>query len=114
MFNDSLEGSNSRMYAIVETGGLQYRVEEGDVIRVPMLVGEPGGSHELDRVLAIGGDEQRIGKPVVEGAKVQTTVVSHGKGEKAIIFKKKKRTDYYLKRGHRQDFTELKIEKIIV
>lgn len=102
------------MYAVVETAGLQLRVEEGDVIKLPALVGEPGGSHEFDRVLVIGGEENRVGKPVVEGAKVQATVLSHGKGEKTIIFKKKKRTDYYLKRGHRQDFTELKIEKIIV
>ncbi len=102
------------MYAIVETGGLQFRVEEGDKIKVPMLVGQPGGSYELERVLMVCGEETRVGKPVVEGAKVQTIVVSQGKSEKAIIFKKKKRTDYYLKRGHRQDFTELKIEKIVV
>lgn len=102
------------MYAVVETAGLQFRVEEGDVIKVPAHFGEPGGSHEFDRILAIGGEETRVGKPTVEGAKVQATVLSHGKGEKAVIFKKKRRTDYYLKRGHRQDFTELKIEKIIV
>jgi len=102
------------MYAIVETAGLQFRVEEGDVLKVPMLVGQPGGSHEFDKVLMIGADEDRIGKPVVEGAKVQATILSHGKSKKVIIFKKKKRTDYYLKRGHRQDCTELKIEKIIV
>jgi len=102
------------MYAIVETAGLQFRVEEGDVIKVPVLVGQPGGGHEFDKVLLIGGDQPKVGKPVIDGAKVQTTVLSQGKSKKAIIFKKKKRTDYYLKRGHRQDFTELKIEKIIV
>ena len=66
------------------------------------------------KYLLIGGDQPQVGKPVVEGAKVQTIVLSQGKSKKVIIFKKKKRTDYYLKRGHRQDFTELKIEKIIV
>ncbi len=102
------------MYAIVETAGLQFRVEEGDVIKVPMLIGEPGAGHEFDRVLMIGDDDSRVGQPVVGGAKVQATILSQGKSDKAIIFKKKKRTDYYLKRGHRQDFTELRIEKIIV
>jgi large subunit ribosomal protein L21 len=102
------------MYAIVETAGLQFRVEEGDVLKVPMLVGQPGGSHEFDKILMIGGDENRIGTPTVAGAKVQATIIGHGRSAKVIIFKKKKRTDYYLKRGHRQDVTELKIEKIII
>ena len=102
------------MYAIVETAGLQFRVEEGDLLKVPMILGQPGGSHEFDKVLMIGGEEDRIGTPAVAGAKVQATILSHGKSDKVIIFKKKKRTDYYLKRGHRQDVTELKIEKIIV
>lgn len=103
------------MYAVIETGGLQYRVAEGDTVRLPKLVGEPGATCELDRVLLISGEnENRIGKPLVEGAKVEAVVLSHGKSEKVLIFKKKKRTKYRRMRGHRQDYTELKIGKIVV
>jgi len=102
------------MYAIIEASGLQFRVAEGDVIRVPMLIAEPGSSHQIDKVYLVGGEKTQVGKPIVEGAKVETVVVAHGKGEKAIIYKKKKRTKYRRTRGHRQDYTDLKIERISV
>jgi large subunit ribosomal protein L21 len=103
------------MYAVVEAGGLQYRVAEGDIVRLPMLVAEPGAKYDLDRILLIAGEnEQRVGKPVVEGARVEAMVLTQGKSEKVLIFKKRKRTKYRRFRGHRQDYTDLKIEKIVV
>lgn len=103
------------MYAIVEAGGLQYRVAEGDVIRVPMHVAQPGEAFAIERVLLVGdADSSRIGKPHVEGARVETTVVAQGRGEKVLVFKKKRRTKYRKMRGHRQDYTDLKVAKIVV
>ena len=102
------------MYAIIATGGKQYKVAEGDVIRVEKLGVEEGqSSYTFDRVLAVGGEELKIGNPTVEGASVDATVlVPDGKGKKVIVYKYKRKTGYHKKNGHRQHFTEVKIDKI--
>ena len=103
------------MYAIIETGGKQYRVSEGDVIRVEKLRAQEGETVELDRVLAVSdGEKLMVGQPVLENAKVTTTVLKHGKGKKIIVFKYKPKKNYRRKKGHRQPYTEIKIEKIEV
>lgn len=100
------------MYAIVETGGKQYRIEEGKEIKVEKLTGEPGTEVVLDKVLAIGGAEVKVGQPFVEGAKVSCEIMNHGRAKKVIVFKKKRRKDYQKKQGHRQDFTTIKVKAI--
>jgi large subunit ribosomal protein L21 len=98
------------MYAIVETGGKQYRVSEGDVISVERLKAEAGEEVAFDKVLVLGeGGEIRIGTPYVEAAQVFGKVVEHGKGEKVIIFKYKSKKDYRKKQGHRQPYTMIEI-----
>jgi large subunit ribosomal protein L21 len=100
------------MYAVIRTGGKQYRVVKDDVISVEKLVGEPGATIELGDVLAIGdGATLTTGAPI-SGASVSATVVEHGRGDKIIIFKKKRRHNYRRKNGHRQAFTKLRIETI--
>ncbi len=101
------------MYAIVETGGFQFNVKQGDRIRAPKLELEPKQKLVLDRVLFIGGEQPQVGSPYVEGARVEAEVIGSGKEEKVLVFKKKRRTKYRRTRGHRQDFTEIKIEKIV-
>lgn len=102
------------MYAIIETGGKQYKVKEGDVIRVEKLDAEPGETLEISRVLAIVEDDNKVvvGRPVVEGAKAVLKVQEHGKGEKIIVFKYKPKKNYRKKQGHRQPFTQVVVEKI--
>lgn len=101
------------MYAIIETGGKQYRVSEGDVIRVEKLDAPVGETVLAEKVLAVGnGSELKVGTPVVEGAKVSLKVQSHGKGEKIIVFKYKPKKNYRRKQGHRQPYTEVLVEKI--
>lgn len=101
------------MYAIIATGGKQYRVQEGDVIYVEKLNAEVEASVELNDVLAIGKEEGLVvGKPVVEGAKVVAKVLEQGKGKKVIVFKYKPKKDFRKKNGHRQMYTKLQIEKI--
>lgn len=101
------------MYAVIKTGGKQYRVTEGDTLRVEKLLGEKGTSIELNDVLAIGeGENMRVGTPVVEGAKVIAEIIGQGKAKKVLIFKKKRRKGYAKKQGHRQSFTSLKIQEI--
>ncbi|MDN5332590.1 MAG: large subunit ribosomal protein [Tepidanaerobacteraceae bacterium] len=103
------------MYAIIETGGKQYRVSEGDVIRVEKLCAQEGETVELDRVLVVSdGEKLMVGRPVLENAKVTATVLKHGKGKKIIVFKYKPKKNYRRKKGHRQPYTEIKIEKIEV
>ncbi|SHM61850.1 LSU ribosomal protein L21P [Caldanaerovirga acetigignens] len=103
------------MYAIIETGGKQYRVSEGDVIRVEKLSAQEGEMIELDQVLAVSdGEKFMVGQPVLENAKVKATVLKHGKGKKIIVFKYKPKKNYRRKKGHRQPYTEIKIEKIEV
>ena len=101
------------MYAIVETGGKQYRVSEGDLITVERLDAEVGSKVELDRVLLLGeGDDLKIGTPYIDGAAVIAEVVEIGKAKKVIIFKYKSKKDYRKKQGHRQPYTMLKIESL--
>ena len=101
------------MYAVIETGGKQYRVQEGDVISVEKLSAEAGDKVTLDKVLLLNDDKAvKIGAPYVEGAKVEATVVGNGKGDKVIIFKYKAKKDYRKKQGHRQPYTMLTIDAI--
>jgi large subunit ribosomal protein L21 len=102
------------MFAVIRTGGKQYRVAKDDVIRVEKLAGEPGATVTLDDVLLVGGDgaEPRAGTPVLAGASVTAELVQHTRGDKVIIFKKKRRHNYRRKNGHRQDLTVLRITGI--
>ena len=102
------------MYAVVETGGKQYRVTVGQTIEVEKLPFAVGEKVELDRVLLVAnGDEVKVGQPTIKGAKILATVVEHGKGKKIIIFKYKPKERYRRKKGHRQAYTRLRIEKIV-
>ena len=99
-------------YAIIRSGGKQFRVAEGETVRVPSLNEEAGKSVEFD-VLVVGGDnETRVGAPTVDGARVAGTIVEHGRGDKIIVFKKKRRKQYKRTQGHRQNYTAVKIETI--
>ena len=100
------------MYAIIATGGKQYKVSEGDVIRVEKLGKEAGESVTFDNVLAVNNGELTIGSPIVEGASVSASVVKEGKARKVIVYRYKRKTGYHKKNGHRQSFTEVKIDKI--
>lgn len=101
------------MYAIIKTGGKQYRVNEGDVIWVEKLPTAEGEKVSFDEVLLIGGDgEIKTGAPVISGASVEGTVLKNGKAKKVIVFKYKPKKDYRKKQGHRQPYTQVKIEKI--
>ena len=100
------------MFAVIETGGKQYKVSEGDVIFVEKLGVEDGAEYTFDKVLAIGGDKTVIGTPVVEGASVEAKVVAQGKAKKVIVFKYKPKKGEKTKQGHRQPFTKVQIEKI--
>lgn len=102
------------MYALVEIGGLQFRVEEGGKVKVPKLSAAPQDKVEIDKVMLLSGEEGVVvGHPYVSGAKVQATVSEVGKDPKVIVFKFKRRVKYRRKRGHRQDFTQLAIDKIV-
>jgi large subunit ribosomal protein L21 len=99
-------------YAIIRTGGKQFRVAEGQTVRVPSLDKRAGDTVEFD-VLVVGGDnETKVGAPVVDGARVAGTVVEHGRGDKIIVFKFKRRKQYKRTQGHRQDYTAVKIDSI--
>ena len=102
------------MFAIIRADGRQYRVAKGDVIRFDRMKAEPGDQFETGQVLAIAEEDNKlkIGSPVVEGAKVEGTVLQHGKDKKIIVFKRKRRKTYRRKYGHRQDHTLVKIDKI--
>ena len=101
------------MYAVVEIGGSQLKVAQGDRIRVNRMQGEVGEKITLERVLLLAGEgEPRVGAPVVDGASVEASILAHGKAKKVIVFKMKRRKDYRRRNGHRQPFTELKIESI--
>jgi len=101
------------MYAIIRTGGKQYQVAAGDILRVEKLHGEVGDTVELSDVLmVVDGETVKVGRPVVDGVKVTAKIAEQGRAKKVIVFKKKKRQGYRLKKGHRQHFTALKIENI--
>ena len=101
------------MYAVIETGGKQYRVEPGDVIDVERFGGADGNEVRFDRVLMVTGDDgAQFGSPVVEGALVKASLVGEVRGPKIRVFKKKKRTTYRKSRGHRQDLVRVRIEGI--
>lgn len=101
------------MYAIIETGGKQYKVSEGDVVQVERLEASVGETIEIDRVLLIGGNENiTTGKPYIESAKVKAQVVSMDRDKKIVVLKKKRRKGYRKKQGHRQERTGLKIVQI--
>jgi large subunit ribosomal protein L21 len=99
-------------YAIIRSGGKQFRVSAGETVRVPTLGEQAGASVEFD-VLVVGGDnETKVGSPIVDGARVAGTVVEHGRGDKIIVFKKKRRKQYKRTQGHRQNYTAVKIDTI--
>jgi large subunit ribosomal protein L21 len=102
------------MYAVIQTGGKQYRVQEGDVVRVECLPVEAGETVEFDRVLAVGGDEDtRIGTPTVDGARVSGTVLRHGRAAKIRVYTFKRRQNSNRRtKGHRQGFSEVRIDGI--
>ncbi len=103
------------MFAVIKTGGKQYKVAPGDVIRVEKLAGEPGEAVELSEVLLVAREgDLWVGTPVVEGARVRATILEQGRSRKIIVFKKKRRKNYKRKRGHRQYYTVLKIDEIVV
>jgi len=103
------------MYAVIKSGGKQYRVAPGETLTVEQLPADVGAQVVLDQVLMIGdGDNVRLGQPVVAGATVKATVVAHGRGEKVQIFKMRRRKHYQKHQGHRQNYTELKIDDIVV
>ena len=101
------------MYAIVHTGGKQYKIQEGETLRVEKLAGDVGSEVLFDRVLMVGdGENVSIGQPVVENAAVKGHIVEQGKAKKILVFKYKRRKRYRRKQGHRQQFTAVKIDKI--
>jgi large subunit ribosomal protein L21 len=100
------------MYAVIKTGGKQYRVSEGDTIRVEKLAGDVGATVELGEVLMLGGDQVSIGKPILSGARVTARIVAQDRAKKIIVFKMKRRKNYRRKQGHRQPYTELKVTGI--
>jgi large subunit ribosomal protein L21 len=100
------------MYAIIATGGKQYKVSEGDVIKVERLDANVGESYTFDQVLAVNDGQMKVGNPTVEGAVVEASVVSEGKGKKVIVYRYKRKTGYHKKNGHRQYYTEVKIDTI--
>ena len=97
------------MYAVVRTGGKQYRVAKDSVLKVETLTGDVGSKLTLGEVLMLGGDTPKLGAPLVKGASVECEILEHGQGEKVIAFKKKRRKNTHRKRGHRQHFTKVKV-----
>ena len=100
------------MFAVVRTGGKQYKVAQDDVLSIEKVAGDVGAELKLGEVLVIGGETVKTGAPLVEGASVTAEILRQGKGEKVIAFKKKRRKNTHRKRGHRQSFNEIKITAI--
>jgi large subunit ribosomal protein L21 len=100
------------MFAVIRTGGKQYKVAKDDVLSVEKLAGDVGSALTLGEVLLVGGDAPKTGAPLVSGASVSAEILEQGKGEKVIAFKKKRRKNTHRKRGHRQSFTKIKITGI--
>ena len=101
------------MYAIIATGGKQYKVSEGDKVRVEKLDAEVGSQVEFDQVLLIGGETAAVGNPTVAGAKVVGEVTAQNRGKKVIVYKYKPKKGYHKKNGHRQCYTEVEIKSIV-
>ena len=102
------------MYAVIQTGGKQYRVKSGEQLRIEALATEVGAAVSFDRVLMLGeGDGVRVGAPYVSGAAVKATVLAHGRGEKLRIFKLRRRKHSQKTQGHRQSYTEVRIDEIV-
>jgi large subunit ribosomal protein L21 len=102
------------MYAVIQTGGKQYRVKSGEQLKVELLAAEVGATVSFDRVLMLGeGEGVKVGAPFVTGAAVKATVVSQGRGEKVRIFKLRRRKHFAKTQGHRQGFTEVRIDEIV-
>jgi len=102
------------MYAVIKSGGKQYRVESGKQVRVEALAADVGAAVAFEEVLLVGtGDSVKVGAPLVSGAKVKATVVAHGRGEKVKIFKLRRRKHYQKSQGHRQNYTEVRIDDIV-
>ncbi len=101
------------MYAVVRTGGKQYKVTKDQVLTVETLAGDVGSKLTLSEVLMLGGDSPKLGLPLVKGASIACEIVEHGQGEKVFAFKKKRRKNTHRKRGHRQHFTKLKVLEIV-
>ncbi len=101
------------MFSIIEQGGFQYKVSEGDTIKIPKIDAEKESEVSLEKVLLVGnGDQIKIGTPIVDGAMVKAKVLDHGKYRKIVIMKKKRRKGYKRKTGHRQTYTKIKITSI--
>jgi large subunit ribosomal protein L21 len=100
------------MFAVIRTGGKQYKVANGDVISIEKLDGDAGAKLTFGEVMMLGGDSPKHGAPLIDGASVTAEVISQGKGEKVVAFKKKRRKNTHRKRGHRQHFTKVKITGI--
>ncbi|HJB94366.1 MAG TPA: 50S ribosomal protein L21 [Candidatus Mediterraneibacter intestinigallinarum] len=100
------------MYAIIATGGKQYKVSEGDIIKVEKLGVEAGTTYTFDQVLAVNNDKLVVGNPTVDGATVTASVIGDGKTKKVVVYKYKRKTGYHKKNGHRQQYTAVKIDKI--
>ena len=102
------------MYAVIKTGGKQYRVSPGEKLKVEQIPADVGAEVVLDQVLMVGeGESVRLGQPTLPGAAVKATVVGHGRGDKVQIFKMRRRKHYRKQQGHRQNYTELKIDSIV-
>lgn len=101
------------MYAVIKTGGKQYRVISGETLKIETIPGDVGSAIVLDKVLMVAdGDKLSVGKPLLTGATVQATIVSHGRGDKVHIFKMRRRKHYRKSQGHRQNYTEIRIDGI--
>src|SRR3954451_15059862 len=108
-----IEHEERTMFAVIKTGGKQYRVAAEDVIKVEKVKGEPGDIVEFGEVLVVGGDDVKLGEPTVSGATVAGQVLDQGRGPKVIAFKKRRRKNSRRKRGHRQEFTLVRITEIL-
>ena len=101
------------MYAVIKTGGKQYRVVQGETLKIESVAGDVGGAIVLDKVLMVGnGDKVSVGKPLLAGATVKATIVSNGRHDKVTIFKMRRRKHYQKHQGHRQNYTEIRIDGI--
>jgi large subunit ribosomal protein L21 len=100
------------MYAIIKNGGKQYKVQEGDILLLDKMNLEPKATVEIKEVLAVNAGELKVGAPYVDGAAVTAEVINEGRGDKVVIYKKRRRKDSKLKRGFRRDFTRVRITKI--